>query len=217
MSRLRNAGERWLPRGKHHGMYIDHRPTGRGGRMVRSANKIVLHTTEGEDFWSMDRVLRGKSAEPHFLFGRDPHGNFHIVQYIPLNQGSRALEHPSGTMETNNAGAIQIELVGYAVNPLARRPDGKRRVDFDEAFYEHLSRLILMIQNRVAVPAKRPRMFLVHSHRYSQRGWLDASGIVGHGHAASQPSGHWDPGRIRGRHLVKLVKADKHNIKGRRC
>lgn len=204
----KHRGERWLPEGKRHGLRITHKPTKGGVPLTHGGKKVVLHTTEGANFDVMDRVLRDKHAEPHFLIGRKD-GVFHVIQYFPLNVGARALEHPAGTKPTNGGGdaVVQIEIAGFAVDP------AHGRKDFDEGVYQALYRLIAMIQNRVAIPSRRPRRFRVQSNRFDQDGFIKASGIVGHGHAASQFGGHWDPGAIRGSHLVDLLKADPDHIK----
>lgn len=206
-----HQGERWLPQGLRHGLVISHKPTGRGFAMqARGGDKIVLHTTEGRDFAVMDRVLRDKRAEPHFLLGKVG-TRYHVLQYIPLDQGSRALEHPAGTRPTNGGGdhVIQIEFAGFAVDPRSGRPD------LSEEDYEALYKLIAMIQNRVPVPSRRPRRFYGAglAHRFSQAGFIRASGIVGHEHVPSQPAGHWDPGAIKGSHLVGMLKKDPRKIK----
>lgn len=193
---------RWLPSGTHHGLVIDHRPTGRGGSLIHASRKGVIHSTEGTDFDSMSSVLVGKSAEPHFLLGKV--GNrFHVRQYIPLDEGSRALEHPSGTLDTNNAGAVQIEVCAFAINTRAGRKD------WSEDTYLALALLALMIEHRVPIARRRPRRFSPTPNRYTQSGFVFmCNGWVGHQHVPSQPSGHWDPGAFRAVHFLDLM--NKH-------
>lgn len=211
MSCLKHRGETWLPEGLHHGLSIVRRPTGRGINLqARGGKKIILHTTEGSNFAVMDSVLRGKRAEPHLLIGKVGAG-YHVIQYIPFNEGSLSLEHPLGTLPTNGGGdsVIQIEFAGFAV-------DKRRGVhDLSPEDYEALYKLIAMIQNRVAVPSRRPRRFYGAglARRMTQRGFIKAAGILGHEHVPSQPSGHWDPGAIRGSSLVGLLKRDPLKIK----
>lgn len=193
----------WLPNGIHHGLHIDHFPTGRGGTLVTAGRKHLLHTTQGNSFEGDHNTLMVKRAEPNFLFGHDGR-NWRVRQYIPLNQGSRALEHPSGTLDTNNAGCVQYEISGHAVG----RGDG----DWSDEMYDNLAKLMLMVERRVKIERKHPRKFTVIPNRYTPRGFVNAKGIFGHQHAASQPEDHWDPGAIRAYYLVRRMNHHAHEI-----
>lgn len=199
---------RLLPTGTHHGLHITHQLTGRGGPLDPAAGwKTLLHTCEETGFEQSSRDLLAKAAEPHLLLGRVGDFQFHVRQFIPFDQGSRALEHPnpSQTPPTNNARAIQIEIADFAIGRL--RQVGGRTVghDWDDQTYDALAKLMLMIEHRVPVPRHRPRPFSQDPHRFAPDEFVGVRGIVGHEHAPNQPSGHWDPGNLRAIYLISRM------------
>lgn len=183
----------YLPTGNHGGLHIVAAAGTQTGPMMPGAgHKIVLHTTEGLGFLSMDRVLRTKGAEPHFLL--DPRTG-QVKQYMGLSQYARALEHPSGTQETNRAGCIQIEVCEFAAHSHA----------WPEVYYDHLAHLCKFIMHRVDVPNRLARRF-INNDRFTPSGFIRVQGILGHKHVPSQPSGHWDPGSLKGTLLTRLIE-----------
>jgi hypothetical protein len=75
----------------------------------------VIHTTEGDP-----GTINGcrDTAESHT---EPPQLWYHpelrwLGQGLPLDRSSYALAHPSGTPETNKAGAIQVEVFGFAAD-----------------------------------------------------------------------------------------------------
>lgn len=188
----------WLPEGHHLGLHIEHAPSGDGGGFVTGGWKLIWHTTEGDDLRAMQRVLTSKRAEPHVVIGRKGTGrqDFTAVQFIPFTQAARALEHPGGTLDTNNAHAIQVEICGYA----------KDAAGWGDDMYAALGALTLLIEHRVGIPRSAPRPFTVPAQRFTPRGFINAKGHIGHGHAASQPGGHWDPGKLNTRRLFAAAR-----------
>lgn len=178
----------WLPKGHHWGLHIEHDPRHMGGEFVGGGWKLVWHTTEGQDLRAMQRVLKDKRAESHLLIGRAGTGrkDFTVIQFIPFTEGSRALQHPAGTLDTNNARCIQVEVCERAANAQ----------DWSDDLFEALGALTALVEHRVPIPRTAPRPFRVPAQRYTQRGFVSAKGHVGHEHAASQPDGHWDPGAL---------------------
>lgn len=186
----------WLPDGYHNGLHIEHRPTGRGGQYTGGGWKVIWHTTQGRGLRAMSDVLVNKRAEPHFLIGELPGREaLTVVQFIPLTKASRALEHPAGTADTNNAHAVQVEIAGFAEDA----------AKWDEHFLRGLANLTELIEHRVPVPRKVPRRFSDTPNRYTGTGFVKAKGHMGHQHVANQPSGHWDPGKFNCRHMLSLV------------
>jgi hypothetical protein len=205
------ASAAWLPEGRHHGLHITHVPTGRGGLYTGGGWKGIIHTTEGDGFEAMERILVGERAEPHLLLARKPDG-WHVAQFIPFDLASRALEHPAGTPDTNNAHAVQIEVAGFAVGHL--RNVGGRVVghDWPTETYTALSILALMIEHRVPIPRRRAARFADTPHRLGGSEFIHTAGWLGHEHVPNQPSGHWDPGAIRGGRLIRLMDEHAHEV-----
>jgi N-acetylmuramoyl-L-alanine amidase-like protein len=144
--------------------------------------KGVLHTTEGSTLAGALSALAGANSWPHFCVARD--GT--IVQHIALNQGARALEHPSGTPETNRGGAIQIEVVGFA------RESGH----WPTAQVDAVKRVMRFVEAAAAVAQDCDVAFHGpdQAHRLDAETWRRYGGWCGHQHVPHNH--HWDPGAI---------------------
>jgi hypothetical protein len=86
-----------------------------GGTYDGSPYRFVIHTTEG-DPGSVDGCRN--MAQNH---GSPPQLWYHptlrwLGQGLPLSRSAYALAHPSGTPNTNTAGAIQVEVFGFAAD-----------------------------------------------------------------------------------------------------
>jgi hypothetical protein len=182
----------WLPEGHRpaHDLHIEHDTRRPGsGPMEGGGWKLLWHTTEGRDLRTMQRVLYEKNAGPHFLLGRDgtDRKHFTVVQFFPLNQGARALRNDaSDLLPTNRANCIQVEICGYAKDA----PQDYLQPGIITA----MAQLTRLIENRVKIPRKAPRSFKVGTPRYTDRGFVNAEGHVGHAHAPDND--HWDPGHL---------------------
>lgn len=197
----------WLPEGAHTDLNIIHAPAGgHAGPFAGGGWKFVLHTTESsvESLDVILRVLRDKRAEPHFVLGyRKGHRFPTLAQMLPLNVAGRTLRNPGRVPEgTNRARAIQVEICGFA----AQSPG------WSDNWLKAIANMICWTRNRVPIPAKRPRSF-ANPSRYTDRGWVNASGIVGHVHCPGND--HTDPGHVNATRLVKFVKSGPHNLKPR--
>lgn len=179
----------WLPTGNHWGLIIDHHPVPDAGAFIDAKPRIVLHTTEGDGFDAMARVLDAENYEPNLLISPTA-GPSHVRQFVALNRASKALEHPAGTVDTNRMHAIQIEIAGYA----------GRAHDWADWFYRDLGALCALIEHRAKVQHVGPgHPFTggnVHPERMSDAKWRTFNGYCGHQHVPHQPSGHWDPGAM---------------------
>jgi len=86
-----------------------------GSWQAGAAPKHVGHTTEG-----LSRNPHGSAAAhpypPHTWYtpAHHPYKPRQKIQILPLNRSGYALAHPSGTPETNRAGAIQTEVEDFA-------------------------------------------------------------------------------------------------------
>src|SRR5215471_9696728 len=76
-----------------------------GGSWTRQPAIICIHSTEGNSFPGYNS---GQSA-PHFTI--DVRTN-EKRQHVSMGLAARALANPSGGVETNRAGVIQIEVIG---------------------------------------------------------------------------------------------------------
>ena len=113
-----HPGQLWMP----HAARM--KKNGCGAMAAGFSPKGVLHTTEGPTIQDAFDALAAKNAWPHFCVGRDGK----IVQHIALNRGARALEHHSGTIETNPAlRPIRSRLSDSRRTPATTRTSRLRR------------------------------------------------------------------------------------------
>lgn len=193
-----------LPNGEHWGLRIDSAHTFHTGSMSAGAKwKLVLHTTEGNGFGAMDAVLTSKDAQPHVLI--DP-GTRRVKQYIPLNEYARALEHPIGTPDTNRARCVQVEIVGFAAPNKSARDVAEESLQW----YANLGALCELLRHRTPFDRRVYHTFELGARRITAAGFAQAEGIIGHMHVPSQPSGHWDPGRLDTDLLIQTMKSAEH-------
>lgn len=148
--------------------------------------KIIWHTTEGQTIDGAVAAYRANGGDcPHFTI--EPH-NFSrkLYQHIRLDRASRSLRHPSGTPETNRAGCIQIEIVGFTadIRKMTRRQ------------YRWLYWLARWIEQNAHVhrAAYHPFPDNPGYHRLSPDGFPTARGHLGHCHVPNND--HMDPGNI---------------------
>lgn len=83
-----------------------------GETMLDGPPRAVWHRTVGQGFAGNAAYLKQEGYEPHILW--DPTTG-ELGQFIPANRSAYALEHPSGTTQTNREGkvCIQIEVADH--------------------------------------------------------------------------------------------------------
>lgn len=83
-----------------------------GQPMLDGPPRAVWHRTVGQGFSGNATFLKKEGFEPHILW--DPTTG-EIGQFIPANLSGYALEHPSGTTQTNREGkyCVQIEVADH--------------------------------------------------------------------------------------------------------
>ena len=152
--------------------------------------KLIWHTTESpwERVDQMFDVLRDKDAAPHVVIGGRP-GLKHpvVIQCIPFARSARALQHPSGTPETNRARAIQVEICGFA----AESPR------WSDDIYAALANLAVLIEHRVQIRRASHHAFRSPgaAQRLSPERFVScASQHLGHQHVPNND--HGDPGAL---------------------
>lgn len=186
----------WLPVGTHWGLHIQHKPSQSAGGFVASGRKIVWHTTEGSGIDGADSALRANGAEPHFLLDSQ---SGRLIQYVGLRSASRSLRHPAGTPDTNRAGCIQIELVGFAAHTQ----------NWSSLQLKRCAALVCLIEHRVKVPRRAPRMFAPGVPRVEGHAFVSASGHFGHMHVPGND--HWDPGKLPIQRIFSLCNSVAHD------
>jgi N-acetylmuramoyl-L-alanine amidase len=156
--------------------------TGGVGAYTSGPFKIVHHTTEGANAAGAFSAFRRDKSDPHFTV--DESG---IYQHIDTAIAARSLANPSGGVQTNRDGAIQIEVVGFA-----HRPKSK-------ATLRNVARLCRWIEAQHGVPLIWPNglpKIAVNGkdpggHNRNASNWESKGGHYGHCHVPENI--HWDP------------------------
>lgn len=147
--------------------------------------KGVLHTTEGSSASGAISAFKNNNSWPHFLI--DNSGK--VWQFIDTNVSARTLRNLSGGVQTNRDSAIQIEIVGFAGQPLQH----------PLAQMDALKALMRWIEANTGVKPKGPgRPFATaygqNNLRFTFAQWDAFDGWCGHCHVPE--NNHWDPGAI---------------------
>jgi hypothetical protein len=163
-----------------------------------------VHTTEGSSLDGAFTTLAQHDDAAHFIL-EVKNGHQRLVQCIPINRAGRALEHPTGTLETNRANCIQVEVVGFTDADLAKRLGHPELfvANWSSQLYKAIHDLMFWTHQNFGVPMRSDHPFPGHHGfaRLSQQDFVNAVGLLGHCHAAS--NSHTDPGPLSADLVVK--------------
>lgn len=148
-----------------------------GGATFTKVDKLILHTTEGENWFNYADVGFG----PHLTYKPETR---EWRQHIPLTKSATALLN-DGSYKTNQANCIQIEIIGYAKNARLWSSD---TINDLAALIRWLSNYGLLIQAPKAFTPYPPGANV----KMSQATYKAARGVVGHQHVPG--NNHGDPG-----------------------
>lgn len=166
-----------------------------GGSWTRQPCIICLHSTEGTSWPSYSS---GQSA-PHFTINL---ATAERRQHISLAVAARALANPSGGVETNRAGPVQIEIIGTC-DPAHKGQSGWLYLpEMNSDHQANLSRLMRdIVAARPAIPwtlgvtfGAYPGSYGNTAYRLSGSAWSSYKGVLGHQHVPEND--HGDPGNI---------------------
>jgi lysozyme family protein len=146
--------------------------------------KIIHHTTEGGSASGAIATYKETRNYPHFTVEEDA-----VYQHVDTNSAVTALEHPSGTVETNRSHAIQIELVGFAGKPKSR--NSLRTMAALCRWLEEQHDIPTVWPNGFPYPPVNGQRPNVPFNRDSTN-WRTKGGHYGHCHVPNNT--HWDPG-----------------------
>lgn len=145
----------------------------------------VLHTTEGNSAAGAIGAYKNANSWPHFTVDKDGK----VYQHIPISKAARSLENLSGGVETNRAGAIQIEVVGFASKPA-----------WPPAQIESMRSLMRWIEAQTGIQPTGPafggpeQYGLKNPLEFTNEQWKSFNGWCGHQHVPE--NAHYDPGPI---------------------
>lgn len=146
--------------------------------------KVIHHTTEGSSASGAIATYKQTRNYPHFTVEDDV-----VYQHVDTNSAVTALEHPSGTIETNRSRAIQIELVGFAGRPKSRTALSTMASLCRWLEQEH--DIPPVWPNGSPYPPVNGQKPNVPFNR-SATNWQTEGGHYGHCHVPN--NSHWDPG-----------------------
>jgi len=157
-----------------------------------TVNKFLVHTIEGSwpsngDWEGGTTTLDQHGYWPHFIVAKDKSGKLRIGQYLPLDQGGRALS------TGNQDGVIQVEVGGKADRPFTSA-DGDLTAAV-KALYAAVRGAIPTIPAAANVKFYGSSAYGKNApQRIPQAQFKSLSGICGHQHVYNND--HWDPGQI---------------------
>ena len=145
----------------------------------------IIHTTEGGSATGAFGAYGANNSAPHFTVAAGS-----VWQHIPLDQAGRALKNLSGGVETNRARAIQIEVIGFAAQPM-----------WSDALIATMRKLMIWLEANCGIKATAPTFKpypssygLGNGVRMSNATWTAFNGWCGHQHVPEND--HGDPGAI---------------------
>jgi surface antigen len=161
----------------------------------REPSIIVLHNTEGTD---VDWPYGGGGSAPHFTIDLVKKQGY---QHYSLDVPSKALVNSGGGVETNSAGAVQIEIVGFSRTTSDSRDLADRNPTYDLTKYtdeqwDYLATLLVGISKATNIPLQTSVTWSGDGTdvRLSGSEWSAYKGILGHQHVPEND--HVDPGDI---------------------
>jgi peptidoglycan hydrolase-like protein with peptidoglycan-binding domain len=166
-----------------------------GGSWTRQPAIIVVHSTEGMGWPGYD----GGQSAPHFTINVTTGER---RQHISMGVAARALMNPSGGVETNRAGAIQIETIGTCDPKHKGDPSWLYLPLMSPAAQANLARLMRDIANDRKISWTCGVTFKAYPGSYgtgngvrlSGSSWNSYKGVLGHQHVPEND--HGDPGDI---------------------
>lgn len=203
----------------HDPIWLDHAerlPNGdHVGNMVAAAEpKLLLHKTQspvgtqhrhGPDAaWNaVRRTLESNESQPQLLY--DP-STRRLGQYLSLHRAGAALANDRGGVETNRAGVIQVEILGYSEDSPG---------DPDEWVRNFAADVAAPVCRIFGIPPRLWRNFVGPEAGFIAREdapqrmpmdvWTTWSGILAHQNAPENE--HWDAGGYKGRLLIVTTSA----------
>src|SRR4051794_33904130 len=133
-------GESAFPMSTWHPEAVKTQPMDAGSFQQPAPPRLVWHTTEGSS------LPRYQGSAPHFTL--DPLTG-QLWQHAAIDRAALALLHNRGTVHTNHAHAIQVELIGFTDANFADRVKAyPRRVvaNWGDAEYTRIAKLARWIE-----------------------------------------------------------------------
>jgi hypothetical protein len=153
-------------------------------------SKLLLHTTEGGTIEGACAAYDVNNSWPHLTVDATPGRPYRVCGHLGYDVAARSLKNVSGGVETNTAGVIQIEIVGFATRP-------------SEVDWVWIGRnLVGPIARECGIPLQSSVAWVAYPASYGGKApqrlhgqdWLAYRGVLGHQHVPENE--HGDPGLI---------------------
>lgn len=152
---------------------------------------VLLHSTEtsGMPGYQGGLSAPNATAQPNFAKKR-----VDFYHHFRINQSSRALLHPPGTVATNTSGVMQVECIGTTV----KGGPGLYLHDAPDWWYRDMAAFLEFMHGDWGVPLVSPKSWklwdasygLHNGVRYTDdAAWLAARGVIAHMHARNNDHG----------------------------
>lgn len=152
-------------------------PSIAGSGTIDRVDKLVLHTTEGGGWFNYASVGYG----PHLTY--NPRTR-EWRQHISLHKSATALSN-DGSYKTNQANAIQIEIIGYS----------KNSPEWLDTTVEDIGALVKWL-SQYGLQIRAPKAFTPYppglNVRMTRSAYQSCRGVIGHQHVPG--NNHGDPG-----------------------
>jgi hypothetical protein len=162
--------------------------------------RFVVHTVEGDPRTVSDcrLIAEAHQAPPHLWYA--PRYGWY-GQTVPLDRSAFALAHPRGAPETNKAGALQVEVFGYAADT----------GDWPDDWLDGIAYLIRRCINagypvdlsEIAATTGSDGYGPGGTVRFDWPRWATFPGLCGHANVPGND--HWDPGRLDLARIAELA------------
>lgn len=163
------------------------------GSYVTAGKKICWHTTETKGLPAYN------GTQPHFTL--NPRTG-DLWQHQSINEAAKALAHTVAP-ETNRAQCVQVELICYSSESVAKSVGGLAVPDLTDADYENIWDLARWIEHNFGVKRQSSVSFkhypesagVANGVRLGAAAWMKYEGHLGHQHV---PGGnvHGDPSSL---------------------
>lgn len=164
---------------------------------------LVLHSTETSGWPSYG----GGATAPHLTCRADFTARKLVWrQHFRLDRSARALRNPPGGVETNRAGAVQLEIVGTCDRA---NPRALRMWELPQWVKADLGEFFSWCERHLGIPLVYPAEWSRYpdaddSARMTGEEWLEFRGVLGHLHVPENT--HQDPGDFPIAEIVNLAK-----------
>lgn len=169
-------------------------------------DKCIWHTTETG---GLPGYNKGASA-PHNTYDAV---NYRMYQHFSLDRSARALRNEAGGVETNTDDAVQIEIVAYSDERLARSRGHLPVSGLNSRNIDELAAYAEFLEEELGVPLVIDDGWLFTKFNNPPMTYAEWRAFKGHaGHNRVPENTHWDPGPFDIEDVIHRAKQNSEGI-----